>query len=110
MSTVSGISSVLLQGITWQQYVDFRDLEENNHVRMTYDRGNLELMLPSRLPYVVLEGVTWRQYVELRDNPQNDHVPVEHLVEMVNRRSSADETTRLREFRAACRQMAGGRE
>ena len=74
MSTVSGVSSVLLQGITWQQYVNLRDLEENNHVRMTYDRGDLELMLPSRLPYVVLEGVTWRQYVELRDNPQNDHV------------------------------------
>lgn len=45
MSTVSRVSSVVLQGITWQQYVDLRDREENNHVRMTYDRGDLELML-----------------------------------------------------------------
>ena len=39
---------------------------------------------------VLLQGVSW------------------HLVGLVNRRTLADETTLLREFRAACQRIAGG--
>jgi Uma2 family endonuclease len=38
---------VLLRGVPWETYVTLRDLECNNHVFMTYDRGTLELMSPS---------------------------------------------------------------
>ena len=38
----------LLQGISWQTYVALRDVRENYHVRMTYDRGDLEMMSPSK--------------------------------------------------------------
>lgn len=37
----------LLRGVPWETYVALRDLECNNHVFMTYDRGTLELMSPS---------------------------------------------------------------
>ncbi len=49
MSTVtaSGDSRVLLHNVSWQQYVDLRDADENRHTRMTYDRGSLEFMSPS---------------------------------------------------------------
>lgn len=38
----------LLHGITWQTYLELRDAPENYHVRMTYDRGSLEMMSPSK--------------------------------------------------------------
>jgi Uma2 family endonuclease len=38
----------LLQGIPWATYVALRDLPENEHVRMTYDRGRLEMVSPSK--------------------------------------------------------------
>jgi len=38
----------LLHGVPWQAYVTLRDLPENEHVRMTYDRGVLEMMSPSK--------------------------------------------------------------
>jgi Uma2 family endonuclease len=37
-----------LQGIPWNTYVLLRELPENEHVRMIYDRGDLEMMSPSR--------------------------------------------------------------
>ena len=37
----------LLRGIDWQTYQTLREAPENDHVRMTYDRGDLEMMTPS---------------------------------------------------------------
>jgi Uma2 family endonuclease len=39
----------LRRDVTWQQYVELRDREEYRNTRMTFDRGSLELMSPSRL-------------------------------------------------------------
>jgi Uma2 family endonuclease len=41
-------SRFLLHGVPWDAYVLLRDAPENYHVRMTYDRGTLEMMSPSR--------------------------------------------------------------
>ena len=51
MSTGSAApeSRVLLRKATWEQYVSLRDVDENRHTRMTFDRGSLELMSPTRL-------------------------------------------------------------
>jgi len=38
----------LLHGVPWGSYVALRELPENDHVRMTYDHGDLEIMSPSR--------------------------------------------------------------
>ncbi|HEV3003278.1 MAG TPA: Uma2 family endonuclease [Pirellulales bacterium] len=38
---------MVLHGIPWELYEALRDVEDNWHVRMTYDRGRLELMSPS---------------------------------------------------------------
>jgi len=40
--------SVLLQDISWDMYVALRSVGANNHMRMTYDAGALEIMSPSR--------------------------------------------------------------
>jgi len=37
-----------LSGISWKTYVAMRDVPENQHVRMTFDRGELEMMSPSK--------------------------------------------------------------
>jgi Uma2 family endonuclease len=37
-----------LHGISWQTYLNLRDLPENEHIRMTYSRGELEIMSPSK--------------------------------------------------------------
>jgi len=41
-------SRFLLHGVPWDVYVLLRDAPENYHVRMTYTRGTLEMMSPSR--------------------------------------------------------------
>ena len=38
----------VLYGVPWQVYLALRTLPENEHVRMTYDRGALEMMRPSK--------------------------------------------------------------
>lgn len=38
----------LLPGVAWQTYLALREQSENEHVRMTYDRGVLEMMTPSK--------------------------------------------------------------
>jgi Uma2 family endonuclease len=38
----------VLHGVSWQTYLELSDSAENEHVRMTYDRGELELMTLSR--------------------------------------------------------------
>ena len=37
-----------LYGISWQTYLELRDAPENEHVHMTYDQGELEMMSPSK--------------------------------------------------------------
>ena len=49
---------VVLHGIPWQTYEELRDVPESEHVRMTYQEGELELMSPSR---------THEQYASLID-------------------------------------------
>ena len=44
-----GEPGVLMRNTSWQQYVELRDSDEHRHVRMTFDRGELELMSPSGL-------------------------------------------------------------
>jgi Uma2 family endonuclease len=44
-----GETGVLMRRTNWQQYVELRDSNENRNVRMTFDRGELELMSPTRL-------------------------------------------------------------
>jgi len=39
----------LLRAVPWHTYLLLRNLPENEHVRMTYDRGDLEMMSPSKL-------------------------------------------------------------
>ena len=38
-----------LQGVRWEVYQELRNLPENDHVRMTFDEGVLEMMSPSAL-------------------------------------------------------------
>jgi Uma2 family endonuclease len=38
---------IVLNHIPWELYIALRDVEQNWHVRMTYDHGVLELMSPS---------------------------------------------------------------
>jgi Uma2 family endonuclease len=40
--------SVVLYGVTWEAYQALRSPEGNNHLRMTFDRGELEIMSPSK--------------------------------------------------------------
>ena len=37
----------VLQGVRWEVYQELRKLPENDHVRMTFDEGVLEMMTPS---------------------------------------------------------------
>ncbi len=50
-------NGVVLHNATWQTYTNLRDSNENYRVRMTYDRGDLEIMSPSnpheRLAYLI---------------------------------------------------------
>jgi Uma2 family endonuclease len=39
----------VLYGVPWQTYLALREVPESYHVRMTYDRGRLEMMSPSKL-------------------------------------------------------------
>jgi len=44
---VSAGDSVVLHGISWKLYRKLRRMPENYNLRMTYDRGELEIMSPS---------------------------------------------------------------
>ncbi len=47
VATASPDRAVVLHGIPWATYVALRDMPENWKLRMTYDRGELEIMSPS---------------------------------------------------------------
>ena len=39
---------IFLGGVSWETYQSLRGAEENSNLRMTYDRGELEIVSPSR--------------------------------------------------------------
>lgn len=41
------VEHTVLRGVPWHTYAELRELPENYHIRMTYDRGTLEIMSPS---------------------------------------------------------------
>ena len=45
--SASSGDSVVLHGISWKMYRKLRNMPENHNIRMTYDRGELEIMSPS---------------------------------------------------------------
>ena len=45
-----GEPGVLMRNTSWQQYVEMRDSNEHRNVRMTFDRGELELMSEDGTP------------------------------------------------------------
>jgi Uma2 family endonuclease len=47
--TASRDQVVVLHEIPWATYVALRDMPDNDNLRMTYDRGELEIMSPSPL-------------------------------------------------------------
>jgi Uma2 family endonuclease len=46
--TLGSGGSVVVHGISWKMYRRLRKMPENYHIRMTYDRGELEIMSPSQ--------------------------------------------------------------
>ncbi len=61
MATVEHVPAELrfrLYGVSWESYLQLRASPENEHVRMTYDRGDLRMMSPSK---------THEQYASLID-------------------------------------------
>lgn len=47
-NAVGGRDSIVLRGISWQIYQALRSPEANDHLRMTYEEGCLEIMSPSK--------------------------------------------------------------
>ncbi len=47
--TVGTGGAVVLHGISWKIYRRLRKMRANYHIRMTYDRGEMEIMSPSPL-------------------------------------------------------------
>lgn len=45
--SASSGDSVVLHGISWKMYRKLRSMPENHNIRMTYDRGELEITSPS---------------------------------------------------------------
>lgn len=45
---LSGADSIVLRGVSWDVYQALRQPGENDHLRMTYDGGALEIMSPQR--------------------------------------------------------------
>ena len=45
---VNSGDSAVLHGVSWKMYRKLRKMPENCNIRMTYDRGELEIMSPSR--------------------------------------------------------------
>ncbi|HVA47526.1 MAG TPA: hypothetical protein VNH11_14240 [Pirellulales bacterium] len=57
MATVQQLASerrFILHGVPWDTYVALGDIEANGHVRMTYDRGTLEMMGPRAVRFTTV--------------------------------------------------------
>ena len=59
-------TGTVLKGIAWETYLELRDNEENNHVRMSYLDGTLLLMSPQHIHdssgwwiALIIDMVTW---------------------------------------------------
>ena len=66
--------SVVLHGISWKLYRKLRKMRANYNIRMTYDRGELEIMSPSAEHETIAELlgdliVTWAVEVDLEIMP-----------------------------------------
>jgi len=61
-------SSILLRGVSWETYQTLRNEEANDHVRMTYDGGDLELMSPMKKhgKITTLLGLMIYEWTQLR--------------------------------------------
>lgn len=46
--TEAGSARVVLSDVSWQIYETLREIDANDHIRMTFDRGTLEMMSPSQ--------------------------------------------------------------
>ena len=65
-----GGQRVILHGVPWATYVALRDVPESRNVRMTYDRGELEMMSPSKRHEVCAHLLgrlieTWSEEVDI---------------------------------------------
>lgn len=47
VETMPAVQHSVLHGVAWHTYRELRESPDNEHVRMTYDRGVLEIMSPS---------------------------------------------------------------
>ncbi len=61
--TVSSSDSVVLHGVSWKLYCKLREMPENQNIRMTYDRGELEIMSPSRAHEAI--GALLETFIEI---------------------------------------------
>ena len=114
--TTTHESATSLREATWQQYVELRDSDEYRNTRMTFDRGRLELMSPSKLHERVgylmgrcIDVWTEERQIEVQSCRSTTFrrqdlpgFPCERLTELIKRRTRSGETTLMREFRAAC--------
>lgn len=69
----SPCDSIVLSGVSWELYDSLREIEDNWHVKMTYHRGQLEMMSPSgkheelhRMAGRLLEALTEELDIPLR--------------------------------------------
>ena len=53
MNSTDRDRGTLLRNTSWQVYSELRMCPANNNVRMTFDRGDLELMSPSKPQFQV---------------------------------------------------------
>ena len=73
MATVARLQAEtrnVMYGIPWNTYVELRENPENYHLRMTYDRGTLEIMSPSAnhegfSSIIALAIATWTQELDI---------------------------------------------
>ena len=73
MATVARLQAEtrnVMYGIPWNTYVELRENPDNYHLRMTYDRGTLEIMSPSAnhegfSSIIALAIATWTQELDI---------------------------------------------
>jgi Uma2 family endonuclease len=90
----NAIGSIILRHVPWPLYVALRDEEDNNHVRMTYDRGRLELMAPARRherPFKLLAQMV-QAWTEERGIPRSTGGPTTLRREDLSRGAEPDES------------------
>ncbi len=84
--TVSSGDSVVLHGVSWKLYRRLRKMPENYNIRMTYDRGELEIMSPSPLH----EGIATLLGDLINVWRLERHIPIRSCQAMTIRRSALE--------------------